>query len=571
MPDSDNLNSKLTELKIQQGEEIAKQTAQKLSLNYINLILAPINSEALLIIPQNTSQEAQMIVFQKENNQIAIGCINPHNPATQEVITNLQKKYQVKVFLISPHSFQYAQSLYPKIKVSTTSITGQINLSPTIITEFQKKINSIDKLKEEIQKNSQEKSNILELLEISLAGALQINASDIHLEAQENQAILRYRIDGLLHQIYSFPLQIHQLLSQRIKLLAGMKINLKDIAQDGRFTIKIQDEEIEVRVSSIPGNYGDSIVMRILDPKTIALKLENLGLRNDLYQITRQEIQQPNGMIITTGPTGSGKTTLLYAILKKKYSPEIKIITLENPIEYHLAGITQTQIKETDFEGESSLSSLEKKYPGRKKEYTFASGLRAILRQDPDVILVGEIRDKETAQTAIQAALTGHLVLSTIHTNDAAGAILRLVNFEIDPATIATALRLIIAQRLVRKTCPYCRKPSTPTQTEIEKIKKAVENLPPNLKPEIENLTLYHGSGCDKCNYTGYKGRTGIFELIPITPSIEKIITTNPTHYQIRQQAIQEGMITMYQDGILKVIKGITTLEEIERVSGDIH
>ncbi len=557
MPESDQLNNKLAELNLQEEEKATQQLAQKLNLPYINLILAPISSETLSIISPEDSQRGQVVAFQKENNQLAIGCVDYHNPETQKIISQLKSQNQIKIFIISPHSFQYAHSLYPKIKSSTTPISGQVDLSLKSDSELQKKVNSIDKIKETIGQIIQGQADISKLFKIILAGALANNASDVHLEAQANQIDLRYRIDGLLHLIYSLPTKFYHLLDQKIKLLSKMKLNLENVAQDGRFTIKTDQEEIEVRVSSIPGNYGDSIVMRILDPKVISLQLEDLGIRNDLYQILKREISQPTGMIITTGPTGSGKTTLLYAILKKKYSPEIKIITLENPIEYHLPNITQTQI--------------EKSYASEKGGYTFASGLRAILRQDPDIIMVGEIRDEETAQTAVQAALTGHLVLSTIHTNDATGAIPRFINFKIDSATLASALRLIIAQRLVRKICPFCQEEYQPSPEETAEIKKAVDNLPTEIKPNLENLTLHRGKGCPKCNQTGYKGRIGIFELIPVNEAMEKVITLSPNHYQVREQANQEKMTTIYQDGILKVVQGITTLEEVKRVAGDIH
>ena len=557
MPESDKLNNKLAELKLQEEEKATQQLAQKLNLPYVNLILAPISTEALSTIKPEESQKGQVIIFQKENNQLAVGCIDYHNQETQKIINQLKSRNQIKVFIISPHSFRYAHSLYPKIKVSTTPISGQISLSSKADFELQEKINSIDKIKKIIDQITQNQIDISELFKVILTGALVNNASDIHLEAQANQIDIRYRIDGLLHLIYSLPTKFYHLLDQRIKLLSKMKLNLKNVAQDGRFTIKTKNEEIEVRVSTIPGNYGDSIVMRILDPKAISLQLEDLGIRDDLYQILKKEIEQPTGMIITTGPTGSGKTTLLYTILKKKFSPEIKTITLENPIEYHLSGITQTQI--------------EKSYAGEKNNYDFASGLRAILRQDPDIIMVGEIRDKETAQTAVQAALTGHLVFSTIHTNDAAGAIPRFINFGIDSATLASALRLIVAQRLVRRVCPFCQEEYQPSQDELAEIKKATENLPADIKPNLENITLRRGKGCPKCNQTGYKGRIGIFELIPITKTMEKVIISNPNHYQIQQQTNQEKMTTMYQDGILKVVQGVTTLDEIKRVTGDIH
>ena len=337
------------------------------------------------------------------------------------------------------------------------------------------------------------------VLEAIIAGALKNEASDMHIESRETNALLRYRIDGILHDVVFLSLKIYVLLLSRIKLLSEMTLNIHDKPQDGRFTIKLKGVNIEVRVSVIPGPNGENIVMRILNPISINLSLNNLGLRKDLYEYVGKEIKRPNGMIITTGPTGSGKTTALYAFLKEVTDPEVKIITLEDPIEYHLEGLTQTQVE-------------------TERGYTFASGLRAILRQDPDIVLVGEIRDQETAEIAIHAALTGHIVFSTLHTNDAAGAIPRFIDMGVNPTILSAALIDILAQRLLRRICPACKEEYEPTAQEKEKIKTALNNLPKTVEipPHAENFKLWRGKGCEKCNKTGYKGRVGIFEIIPV-------------------------------------------------------
>jgi type II secretory ATPase GspE/PulE/Tfp pilus assembly ATPase PilB-like protein len=376
-----------------------------------------------------------------------------------------------------------------------------------------------------------------------------LEASDIHIEPREEQAKTRIRIDGLLQDVINFDLKIYEGFLNRIKLLSGMKLNITDRPQDGRFSILINDLIIEIRSSTIPAEYGESIVLRILNPKSL-IDMEALGLREDLLNIFKKEIKKPNGMIIVTGPTGSGKTTTLYAFLRKVQKPEIKIITIEDPIEYHLAGISQTQVDP-------------------RSGYDFANGLKSIMRQDPDVILVGEIRDLETASIALQAALTGHLVFTTLHTNDAAGTVARLQALGEKPVNIAPAINMAIAQRLVRKVCQKCVEFRKPSNQFLEKIKKELENLPPQVKiPEIGRLKIPKIKGCQNCNFTGYRGRIGIFEAFLVDDEMEKFILTSPSIAELREKAIKKGMVTMYQDGLIKVLDGVTTIEEVERVTG---
>ena len=351
------------------------------------------------------------------------------------------------------------------------------------------------------------------------------------------------RLDGVLHDLGIISHELYKLLVSRIKLLSEVKLNIRDKAQDGRFTTRIEKtkEDVETRTSFLPGPHGESIAMRLLLPQTTEMKTENLGMQKDVLNLVEQELKKPNGMIITTGPTGSGKTTTLYAFLKKVASSEIKVITIEDPIEYHLPGVTQTQIKPN-------------------KGYDFANGLRSILRQDPDVILVGEIRDLETASTAMHAALTGHLVFSTLHTNNAAGTIPRLIDLGVKPNIISPAINIAVAQRLVRKLCEFCKKETSPSPEEEKTIK---ENLPGQTSKKIK---IYTANGCEKCNFTGYKGRTGIFEAFLVNDEIERLILKNPPEADIKEAAQHQGMVTIFQDGLLKVTKGITSFEELNRV-----
>lgn len=438
---------------------------------------------------------------------------------------------------------------------SNSKITGEVRIVPAILQKLQKRAKNIPVFKKIIEDYSTK--NITELSEVLFGGAILLGASDIHIEPEEDQANIRLRIDGILQNVTSFNFKTYKTLLSRIKLLSGIKLNIADRPQDGRFSIVMvfgkgrKEELIEVRASTLPAEYGESVVLRILNPKNLIM-IEALGLRSDLFKLFIKEIRQPNGMIIVTGPTGSGKTTTLYAFLKKIRKPEIKIITIEDPIEYHLEGISQTQV-------------------APKKKYDFASGLRSIVRQDPDVILVGEVRDLETAQIALQAALTGHLVLTTLHTNDAAGTIARLQALGEKPVNIAPAISLAIAQRLVRKVCKKCVKSITIPSDVFLKMKSELKKLPKGVKIPVlkPGLKIPKNNGCKACNSTGYRGRIGIFEAFLVGDKMEKFIMSSPSIAALRKKATEEGMLTIRQDGLIKILEGTTTLEEVDRVTGE--
>jgi len=434
--------------------------------------------------------------------------------------------------------------------METPKITGEVTISQERITEIQNEAKNISELEEKIKKSLN--ASATELLEIILVGAIYLNSSDIHIEPTEENAKIRIRVDGVLHDLIILDLQIYKTLVSRIKLLSHLKLNVTNRPQDGRFTILMAETTIEIRVSTLPAEYGETIVLRILNPKNL-IEIEALGLRKDLVEIFEKEIKRPNGMIIVTGPTGSGKTTTLYAILKRINSPEIKIITIEDPVEYHLKGLAQTQVDPT-------------------RGYTFASGLRSIMRQDPDVILVGEIRDLETAEIACQAALTGHLVFSTLHTNDAAGAIARLIDLGVRPISIAPAINMVVAQRLPRKVCKNCVEFAPPSPLQLKKIKSGLSNVKKEILPPSffdQKIKIPIAKGCKNCNNTGYRGRIGIYETFLVDDEMEKFILTSPSIVAMRELAIKKGMILMQQDGLIKVLEGITTIEEVERVAGE--
>jgi len=431
-------------------------------------------------------------------------------------------------------------------------IAGQVKIPSEKFKKVKKSVKNISNFKKEVEAAAGQKTT--EFLELIFGGALTLDASDIHLEPSEETTKIRVRLDGILQDVVEFKNSVYEPLLSRIKLLSGVKLNVSDRPQDGRFSIVVPDKnketEIEIRTSTLPSEYGETVVLRVLNPKNL-IEMETLGLRKDLMETFKKEIKKPNGMIIVTGPTGSGKTTTLYAFLKKIQKPEIKIITIEDPIEYHLDGISQTQVQ-------------------RDKGYDFASGLKSIMRQDPDVILVGEVRDLETAQTALQAALTGHLVFTTLHTNDAAGTIARLISLGAEPSNIGPAVNMAIAQRLVREVCKKCGKMRAPTEAELIKIKEGLKGLPKAVDvPKIDSIKIPEVKGCEECNNTGYRGRVGIFETFQVDDEMEKFIQTKPSIAALRKKAVDMGMVTMKQDGIIKVLKGVTTLEEVERVVGD--
>ncbi len=430
----------------------------------------------------------------------------------------------------------------------TKKVLGGVSITPEIVSDLTANVKNIADFTKKITEAARESTT--NLVDIILFGSILLEVSDIHIEPQNDDIRLRTRIDGVLQDTATFDKALYHNILSRLKLLSKLKLNVTDRPQDGRFTVNTGDTLIEVRTSSLPAEYGEAIVMRILNPKNF-MELEKLGLRQDLYKILEREIKKPNGMIVVTGPTGSGKTTTLYAFLMKIQSPEMKIVTIEDPIEYHLQGISQTQV-------------------APERGYNFSKGLRSIVRQDPDVILVGEIRDLETAKISLQAALTGHLVLSTLHTNDAAGTIPRLVDLGEEPSSIASGLKMTVGQRLVRTVCKECLVKTAPTKEELAEIKEALKNLPKDIQlpKKIDDIKIAKAQekGCPHCNFTGYKGRKGLYELFLVDNEMERFILTNPPVSDIKTLLVKKGMVTMYQSGIIEVVNGETTLQEVHKI-----
>ncbi|MCK4859862.1 MAG: type II/IV secretion system protein, partial [Candidatus Omnitrophica bacterium] len=415
----DKLKSKLKAIRRQEEEKRTQALATELDLSYIDLSTIPIDPSGLKIVPLKQAKESKIVVLKKLGKTIKIAAKNPNDKKTKTLLEELKKKeFTPEIFIASQTSLENAWKRF-RVKKERKKIIREVEITSGKIGQFQEEISTFKDVKSRLESAS--KMTVSEMLEIILAGSLKIDASDVHFEAEEEQIRLRFRVDGILQDITDFPTTLYNSILSRVKILSELKINVHDLPQDGHFSIVMDEVEVEIRTSIIPAAYGENIVLRILNPDTISLELKDLGLEEYAMEIIDRELKRPNGMIVNTGPTGSGKTTTLYAFLKKVNNPQIKVITLENPIEYHLEGIEQTQIRPD-------------------KGYTFAIGLRAILRQDPDIILLGEIRDNETAETAIHAALTGHLVFTTLHTNDAAGAIPRLVDMKVNPTLIPPAL-----------------------------------------------------------------------------------------------------------------------------------
>lgn len=426
-------------------------------------------------------------------------------------------------------------------------ITKNLNIEKYLFDQYQEDIASISLAKDVIFSNIEKETT--DFLNSIILSSIALNASDIHLEPEKNLSRLRFRIDGILYDVCELPEESSTRLVSRFKLLSGLKLNIRDKAQDGRFSIVIPEiNSIEARASSIPTSNGESIVLRILNSKNL-LNIPDLGLNPAMYSTLEKEISKPNGMILVTGPTGSGKTTTLYAILQKIRSSENKIITIEDPIEYKLDDITQTQVDIA-------------------KGYDFENGLKSIVRQDPDVILVGEIRDEGTCDTAIQAALTGHLVLSTLHTNDAVGAIARLQALKAQDYNIGPAINIVVGQRLVRKICPHCATKIKIPEDIKKEIKKIIPLLSEDIKKEISQIDeLLEPKGCKACNNSGYKGRIGIYEILPIDAEMENAIIQKKSNADLLELAISKQMITMRQDGIIKALQGITTISEVNKAT----
>lgn len=546
---NDKQQARFDEIRAREEEELAKVLSQKYGLEYADLSQQVIETDALRLVDEAEARQAEMATFFRAGKKVSIALRSPNNAYINEITNRLKDLgYILTTYMVSRASLERAWVRYKDLSFAMETKAGMLDISAEEIRNIIANIKTFEaaqaKIKEVLGLNRTHR--LSRILETILGTSLALNASDVHIEPEEAFARVRVRLDGVLTDLIEFDKETFGLLDSRIKLLSGLKLNVKDEGQDGRFSVRVDNTDIEIRTSVIPGAYGEALVMRILNPNTIAVPMEELGMDPSLLAILEAEIRKPNGMILNTGPTGSGKTTTLYAFLRKIHKPDIKIITIEDPIEYHLRGVVQTQVE---------------------KEYTFASGLRSALRQDPDVIMIGEIRDQEVAQTAMHAALTGHLVFSTLHTNTAAGAFPRLVDLGINPKVISSGVNIVMAQRLVRKLDKEKVrevKLEGAQKALIDKVVASIENRA--LVPANTTVTWEPDPAKLAKGESGYRSRYGIFEAIKVDELVDKLTIQGATEREMADAVKSQGIMTMLQDGVVKVLKGETTLAELERV-----
>ena len=531
------LGLSLARVLTQQGliteQELTQLLAEQSGMTAIDLANYLIKPEVIQLVPESLARKHTLIPVFKIGEQLTVAVADPLNFFVLDEV-RLKTKHEVKAVLASETAIHHAIAQYYGASGTIEEVAHAIHAAQLPPKE----------------EDAAQEAPIIRLVDLLITQAMKEGASDIHLEPGEDTLRTRFRIDGVLHEVNGPPKHLHSAVVSRIKVLANLDIAEKRKPQDGRFRLKMEQKELDLRVSTIPTQFGEKVALRLLDSATLLLGLEQLGLSSEVLVQFQRLIRAPYGIILVTGPTGSGKTTTLYAALSAINSVERNIVTIEDPIEYQLPGINQVQVNP-------------------KADVTFASALRAFLRQDPNVIMVGEIRDRETAEIAIHAALTGHLVLSTLHTNDAAAALTRLIDMGIEPFLIASATIGIVAQRLVRVICPKCKEPFHPPKDLVNELSIADLRLPiENRQSSIENsLQLFRGKGCAACKHTGYKGRVGIFELLLMTEAIREHVGATSASHVIRDTARQAGMKTLREDGLAKATAGLTTLEETLRVT----
>ncbi|MBZ9569590.1 type II/IV secretion system protein [Patescibacteria group bacterium] len=498
-------------------------------------------------IPEESAKYYKMIPIGKRDDLLEAGMIYPEDLKAQEALKFLtrQEKLSYKVFLITPTTFNNLLRQYRTLKKEVTKALEEleeemkgekVKVKPLAAAEFERLV---------------EEAPISKVVAVMLRHAVEGRASDVHIEPTRDRLKIRFRLDGVLHSSLLLPLRIHQAVVARVKILSNMKIDEMRVPQDGRFSTKIDGKDIDFRVSTFPTTEGEKVAIRVLDPSKGILSLEELGMIGRNLRAMKEAVKKPYGMILATGPTGAGKTTTLYAVLKILNQEGVNIVALEDPVEYYIEGVNQSQMR-PDI------------------GYTFATGLRHVVRQDPDIIMVGEIRDEETASLATHAALTGHVVLSTLHTTNALGTIPRLVDLGIQSYLIPPTLSISLAQRLVRKLCPECKKKIKPKPKIRDLILRGIESFPPEAKKNFKiskDFSIFEPKGCKKCRFEGYSGRIGLFEVLEMTDSLSELIFKEPSEVKIAEEAKNQGMVTMKQDGILKVLDGITSIEEVLRVA----
>lgn len=538
-----NIEDLIHERRLIDEEKLAQTKSRLLNVPYKKINTEEIKDDVLKLIPEETVRNYKIIPINLSDNLLIVGMINPDDSNAQEALKFIAKRLKVNlgIYLITQSNWEVILRRYSPYRSEVEAVIKSLNIQPEQIASAQK----IVRLEEGI--TSSEEAPIIKLVASTLKEAVWQKASDIHIEPQRNRLRIRFRIDGDLQETSSLPIELHQPIISRIKVLANLKIDENRIPQDGRFRTVLFGRDIDYRVASFPTPVGEKVAIRVLDPEIGLKGLEELGLMGRNYQVIKEGIEEPYGMILITGPTGSGKTTTLYAILQLLNKEKFNIVSLEDPVEYFIEGLNQSQVRP-------------------EIGYDFASGLRQILRQDPDVIMVGEIRDEETAGLAVHAALTGHIVLSTLHTNNALGVIPRLIDMKVQPFLLPASLNLMVAQRLISRLCQKCKKTEEAPSVVQEIIKKELEKLPKELNMKFKPpYKIYHSPGCETCKNKGISGRLGLFEILGMTSQLEEIINTGPTEHRILEEARRQEMISLRQDGILKALEGLVSIEEVLR------
>ena len=544
----EKFKQKMTKIGMQGAETETARQANQTGFPYLDLEHFPVSQEALKQVPRDIAEEKKVVCFFATPDEFRLGAVLPNDPIVAELLEAIEERTHAegRIYAISEVSLTHVLEMYNRLP-TVKLITKDVEITEAALSAIQGDVTDFSTFQTMLDRQS-----TTDTVVGILGAALKLDASDVHIENEAGRLMIRFRLDGVLHDAAQLPKEMAKQLISRIKLTSSLKINIMESPQDGRFTIKLSEYDVDVRVSTIPTLHGESVVMRLLRQTGQRITLDDLGVRGRSLEILKTEITRPNGMIMITGPTGSGKSTTLYAVLTLLNKPGVKIITLEDPVEYRIQGVNQSQIDHT-------------------KDYTFAKGLRSILRQDPEIVMVGEIRDLETADIAVQAALTGHLLLSTIHTNSAPGAIPRFLAMGVKPFLLAPALNCVIGQRLVRRLCAKCKKKTAIADfPEIvkDKITKIMANLPEAERAKYPNPEFYQAVGCVECNNLGYKGRISIFEIFTVTPAVEKILGAGmAAEGEVTEVVRNDGMIFMVEDGILKALDGITSPEEVFRVT----
>ena len=558
---SKSLQDTVLRSNIVDDEKLTEMIAEYIGVPFIRINPKDVSEEVLRKIPEHIARQYNAVLFAAaEDGTLSLAMDDPDDV---QALNFIQKEigYNTRVFLATKDNILECLDIY----------RGDVNkeIDQVIATQQDTQTESQTVTEEEFAENSP----IAQTVNLLLEYAIKSSASDIHIEPREEFVQIRYRIDGVLREVNRLPSNVLGALVSRVKILSNLKIDERRVPQDGRFKITVSGRQYALRVSTLPIADGEKVVMRILDESNQSVTLEQLGYWGKSLVDIKEAMQQPNGMILVTGPTGSGKSTSLFSILSELNTPDVNISTIEDPVEYKISGVNQTQTNV-------------------KAGMTFASGLRALLRQDPNIIMVGEIRDGETANLGVQAALTGHLVFSTLHTNNAATCLPRLLDMEIEPFLIASTVKAVIGQRLVRRLCTFCRQHYTPTSDEIKNIESlfglsnsrnigyinrlesqaASEKIGGDAEQNTNSTTITglwkeSPEGCDECNHLGFKGRLGIYEVLDVSQTIQRSITTNATSNEIQDEAINEGMVTMQIDGLIKALRGVTTISEVLRVT----